>query len=91
MTKQELIGAVATATDLTRAQAGEAIDAALEAISNALKQGEEVKLTGFGSFLVTDRPAGESRNPRTGEKVMRAASKAPKFRAGKTLKEMVNG
>ena len=62
----------------------------LEAITGALKKGDEVKIVGFGTFVVTDRPAGEARNPRTGEKIKIPASKAPKFRAGAGLKDAVN-
>ena len=62
----------------------------IEAITGALKQGDEVKIVGFGTFVVTDRAAGEARNPRTGEKVAVPASKTPKFRAGIGLKEAVN-
>ena len=69
MNKGELVAAVADKVDLSRGQAGEAIDAAIEAITGALKKGDEVKIVGFGTFVVTNRAAGEARNPRTGEKV----------------------
>ncbi len=91
MNKGELISAVAEKAGLTKGQTGEVIDAALEAITEALKKGEEVKLVGFGTFVVTERAAGEARNPRTGEKVKVPASKTPKFRAGAGLKDSVNG
>ena len=90
MNKGELVAAVADKVGLSRGQAGEAIDAAIEAITGALKQGEEVKIVGFGTFVVTDRAAGEARNPRTGEKVRVAAQKTPKFRAGQQLRSAVN-
>ena len=90
MNKGEHIAAVAEKASLSRGQAGEAIDAAIEAITGALKQGEEVKIVGFGTFVVTDRAAGEARNPRTGEKVKVPASKTPKFRADAGLKDAVN-
>ncbi len=91
MNKGELVSAVAEKTGLSKAQAGEALDAALESIQETLKKGEEVKIVGFGTFTVADRPAGEARNPRTGEKVQVPASKAPKFKAGAGLKDAVNG
>jgi DNA-binding protein HU-beta len=91
MNKGDLVGAVADKAGLTRAQAGAALDAALESITAALKSGDDVKLVGFGTFAVATRPAGEARNPRTGEKVQRPASKAPKFKAGAGLKDAVNG
>ena len=91
MNKGELVNAVAERTGMGRSQAGEALDAALEAITESLKKGEEVKIVGFGTFVVGNRAAGEARNPRTGEKVQVPASKTPKFRAGAGLKEAVNG
>ena len=90
MNKGELVAAVADQVGLSRGQAGEAIDAAIEAITGALKKGDEVKIVGFGTFVVTNRAAGEARNPRTGEKVKVPASKTPKFRAGAGLKDAVN-
>ena len=91
MNKGELIAAIAEKSGLTRAQAGETLDAVIESITEALKKGDDVKIVGFGTFVVTDRPAGVARNPRTGEQVPVAASKAPKFRAGAGLKDAVNG
>ena len=91
MNKGELVDAVAEKVGLTRSQTGEALDAAIETITEALKRGEEVKIVGFGTFVVTDRAAGEARNPRTGERVQVPASKTPKFRAGAGLKDAVNG
>jgi DNA-binding protein HU-beta len=91
MNKGELVAAVAEKVGMTRGQAGEALDAALEAITDALRQGDEVKIVGFGTFAVAERAAGEARNPRTGEKVAVPASKAPKFKAGAGLKDAVNG
>jgi DNA-binding protein HU-beta len=90
MNKGELVAAVAEKVGLSKGQAGEAIDAAIETITGALRKGDEVKIVGFGSFVVTNRAAGEARNPRTGEKVPVPASKTPKFRAGAGLKEAVN-
>ena len=91
MNKGDLVNAVAEQANLSKGDAGKALDAAIVSITEALKRGEEVKIVGFGSFVVTDRAAGEARNPRTGEKVHVPASKTPKFRAGAQLKEAVNG
>jgi DNA-binding protein HU-beta len=90
MNKNELIADVATKTGLTKAAAGEAVDATFEAISSALTKGDEVKIAGFGNFVVATRAASEGRNPRTGEAIQIPAQKAPKFRAGKGLKDAVN-
>ncbi|NWM20062.1 HU family DNA-binding protein, partial [Escherichia coli] len=73
------------------AAAGEAVNAVLEAIQDSLAQGDEVRLTGFGTFAVTERAATTGRNPQTGESIQIPASKAPKFKAGKGLKDTVNG
>jgi DNA-binding protein HU-beta len=91
MNKGDLVNAVAEQANMSRGDAGKALDAAIGVITEALKRGEEVKIVGFGSFVVTNRAAGEARNPRTGEKVQVPASKSPKFRAGAQLKEAVNG
>jgi DNA-binding protein HU-beta len=87
--KNELIDAVAAATGLAKGEVAKIIDATFDAISGALKKGIEVRLVGFGSFSVTNRAASEGRNPRTGEKIQIPASKLPKFRAGKGLKDAV--
>ncbi|HCB13379.1 MAG TPA: DNA-binding protein HU [Gammaproteobacteria bacterium] len=89
MNKTELIETVAQASDLSKAAAGKAIDAVLDAISKALKGGETVVLTGFGTFSVRERPARTGHNPKTGEAMQIKASKAPVFKAGKTLKDAV--
>ncbi len=91
MNKSELVDWVATAVDLKKAEAEAAVDAVFDAVAGALKKGDEVRIAGFGTFAVTARAASEGRNPRTGEKIAIAASKQPKFRAGKSLKEAVNG
>jgi DNA-binding protein HU-beta len=91
VTKNELIAAVAEKAGLTKAQAGSAVDATFEIIEATLKSGGEVKLVGFGAFSVTNRAARDGRDPRTGKPVKIAASKAPKFSAGKGLKDAVNG
>jgi DNA-binding protein HU-beta len=91
MNKGELVAAVADKADLNKAQATSAVDAVLEAITASLKARDEVRLVGFGTFLVSERPAGEARNPRTGETIKTKASLAPKFKAGAGLKSAVNG
>ena len=87
--RNDLVDAVATTTNMTKADASTAVDAVLEAITAALKSGNEVRLAGFGTFVVSQRAASEGRNPRTGEKIQIPASKLPKFRAGKGLKDAV--
>ncbi|QZA76543.1 HU family DNA-binding protein [Deefgea tanakiae] len=89
MNKSELIDAIAESAGLSKAAAGKALDATIEAISGALKSGDEVTLVGFGSFYVSEREERTGRNPRTGESITIAAAKQPKFRAGKSLKDAV--
>ena len=91
MNKGDLVSAIAEKAGLTKADAGAALDAALDAITGALKAGDEVKLVGFGSFGVSTRAGGEGRNPKTGEKIQIAATKSPKFKAGAALKSALNG
>jgi DNA-binding protein HU-beta len=90
MNKGELVSAVADKVGLKREQASQAIEATLDSIAGALTRGEEVKLVGFGSFVVTKRAAGEARNPRTGETVKVEESMVPKFKAGAGLRQAVN-
>ena len=90
MNKSELIDAVASAADLSKADAGRAIDATVGAITNALSSGDSLSLIGFGTFSVSERAARSGRNPRTGETIQIAAAKLPKFKAGKALKDAVN-
>ncbi|HLS67987.1 MAG TPA: HU family DNA-binding protein [Kiloniellales bacterium] len=90
MNKNDLVAAVAEAASLSKADSAKAVDAVFECISDSLKKGDEVRLVGFGTFLVSERAASEGRNPRTGEKIQIAASKQPKFKAGKALKDAVN-
>jgi DNA-binding protein HU-beta len=90
MNKQELIGTVAETTGLSRSDASKAVEGVFEAISSALKKGDEVRLVGFGTFCVSKRKASTGRNPRTKEPMQIKASNQPKFRAGKTLKDSVN-
>ena len=87
--KNELVDAVANSTGLKKQEAEKAVDAVFDCITGELKKGSEVRLVGFGTFTVTQRAASEGRNPRTGEKIAIAASKLPKFRAGKQLKDAV--
>lgn len=90
MNKAELIDFIATAAKLTKADAGRALDATVDAVSGALKEGQTVQLVGFGSFSVVERSARSARNPRTGEPMSVAASKNVKFKAGQKLKDTVN-
>ena len=90
MNKSELIDQVADAADLPKASAGRAVDAALDAITGALKQSEPVSLVGFGTFLVRERAARMGRNPQTGESINIAASRAAAFKPGKALKDALN-
>ena len=91
MNKNELVAVVAEATDTSKADAAKAVDGVFDAIASALENGDDVQLIGFGGFSVADRAARQGRNPRTGETIQIAASKQPKFKAGKTLKDAVNG
>jgi DNA-binding protein HU-beta len=90
LNKVELVDAVSESSGLSKSDAAKAVEAVFDSIVAELRKGEEVRLVGFGSFLVTNRAASEGRNPRTGEPVQIPASKQPKFRAGKGLKEAVN-
>ena len=91
MNKNDLVAAVAQATGTSKADAAKAVDGVFDAITGALKSGDSVQLVGFGSFSVANRAARQGRNPRTGETIQIAASKQPKFKAGKALKDAVNG
>ena len=90
MTKSELIDAIATGADLSKAAAGKALDATLAAITKALKNGDSVSLIGFGTFAVKARAARTGRNPRTGQTIEIKATNVPSFKAGKALKDSVN-
>tara|TARA_B100000315_G_scaffold252805_1_gene290342 strand:+ start:284 stop:556 length:273 start_codon:yes stop_codon:yes gene_type:complete len=90
MNKSELVSAVANNSGLTKSDAEKAVDGVFDAISGALSSGGEVRVVGFGSFSVVDRKATTGRNPRTGEAIQIPASKRPKFKAGKGLKQAVN-
>jgi DNA-binding protein HU-beta len=89
VTKQEFVDLVASKSDLSKREAGEAVDAVLDAIEAALKAGKDVTFTGFGKFSVAHRAARTGVNPRTGEKLSIAASKVPKFTPGSALKQAV--
>jgi len=91
MNKTDLIAEVADISGLAKGDAAKATDAVFDAITTALKDGDDVRLVGFGIFSVASRPAREGRNPQTGQTITIAASKAPKFSVGKGLKDAVNG
>jgi len=90
MNKAELVDAVAGAANLSKADAGRAVDAIVESVTSALKRGEQVSVVGFGTFSVKHRAARSGRNPRTGETIQIKASNVPGFKAGKGLKDAVN-
>ena len=90
MKKAELIAAMAAKAGIKKTDAQKALDAFIEVVSDELAAGEKVQLTGFGTFEVAERAAREGRNPQSGETMMIAASKSPKFKAGKVLKDKVN-
>ena len=90
MNKSELVEHIAESADITKAAAGRALDATVEAITQSLKDSESVSLVGFGTFLVRERSARTGRNPQTGAAIQIAAAKVPAFKAGKALKEALN-
>lgn len=90
MNKTELVAAIAKETELSKKDAEAAVKAFVDVVANELKKGEKVQLVGFGTFEVSERAAREGRNPQTGETMTIEASKAPKFKAGKALKDIVN-
>lgn len=90
MNKTELVEAIAKATDLSKKDSEAALKAVTEAIKDALVKGDKVQLVGFGTFEVSKRAAREGRNPKTGDSMKIKACKAPKFKAGKALKDAVN-
>ncbi|PPR11662.1 MAG: DNA-binding protein HRm [Alphaproteobacteria bacterium MarineAlpha11_Bin1] len=90
MNKNDLVAAVADGADLSKADSAKAVDAVFDSITGALKGGGDVRLVGFGTFSVANRKASTGRNPRTGEAIQIPASKQPKFKAGKGLKDAVN-
>lgn len=90
MNKTELVAAMAEQAEMTKKDAEKALTAFTEVVAKELKNGGKVQLVGFGTFEVSERSAREGRNPQTGETMKIAASKAPKFKAGKVLKNQVN-
>ena len=91
MNKSELIAAVAEATGISKSDASSAVDATFDVISDALTNGDDVRLTGFGSFTIVECAAREGRNPRTGKPIKIAAFRQSKFKASKGLKDAANG
>ena len=90
MNKTELVAAMAEQTNLSKKDAEAALKAFIDVVSEELKKGEKVQLVGFGTFEVSERATREGRNPQTGETMEIKASKTPKFKAGKALKDMMN-
>ena len=90
MNKSELIDAVASSADISKAAAGRALDAMVDTITECLRKGDSVALVGFGTFSVKDRAARQGRNPQTGATIQIPAAKVPGFKAGKGLKDAVN-
>ncbi|MBQ1994173.1 MAG: HU family DNA-binding protein [Lachnospiraceae bacterium] len=90
MNKTELVAAMAEKAELSKKDSEKALKAFIDVVAEELKKGEKIQLVGFGTFEVAERAAREGRNPLTGEKMTIKASKAPKFKAGKALKDIVN-
>ena len=90
MNRGDLVSSMADITSLSKKDCNAALDAFIECVNRALKEGEEVRIIGFGTFSTLNRSAMEGRNPRTGEKIKIPASKRPKFKAGKQLVDAVN-
>ena len=90
MNKTELVAAISEKAQITKKDADAALKAFTDVVSDELKNGEKIQLVGFGTFEVSERPAREGRNPRTGETMTIAASKQPKFKPGKALKDAIN-
>jgi DNA-binding protein HU-beta len=90
MNKSELVEAIAGETDMTKSGAEAVLNAFVSSVTGALKKGEKVTLTGFGTFSISNRAARMGRNPQTGEAIQVKASKVPKFKAGASLKQAVN-
>ena len=90
MNKKELIMAMAEKAEITKKDAEKALKAFTDVVAEELKKGEKIQLVGFGTFEVAERPAREGRNPQSGKPMKIAASKAPKFKPGKALKDTVN-
>ncbi|MGD1851885.1 MAG: nucleoid-associated protein HU-beta [Cyanophyceae cyanobacterium] len=90
MNKTQLVDKIAQGAEITKADAGRALDAFIDSVTETLKDGNQVSLVGFGTFSVRDRAARTGRNPQTGEEIQIAAAKVPGFKPGKGLKDAVN-
>ena len=90
MNKNDLVQRLAERTGLSRGDSQKAVDGMFDVMTDSLKAGEEVRITGFGVFVVSERAGGKGRNPQTGEEITIKASKAARFRAGKPLKDALN-
>ena len=90
MNRMELVAAIAEKTELSKKDAEKALKAFTDVVAEELKKGEKIQLVGFGTFEVSERAAREGRNPQTGEAMQIAASKSPKFKSGKALKDALN-
>lgn len=90
MNKSQLVDKISEGADLSKAAAGRALDAFIDAVTEAMKEGDQVALVGFGIFLLRERASRSGRNPQTGETIEIAAAKIPAFKAGKALKDAVN-
>ena len=90
MNRMELVAAIAEKTEVSKKDAEKALKAFTDVVAEELKKGEKIQLVGFGTFEVSERAAREGRNPQTGEAMQIAASKSPKFKAGKALKDALN-
>ncbi|HHN8402211.1 TPA: nucleoid-associated protein HU-beta [Morganella morganii] len=91
MNKSQLVDKIAADANISKAAAGRALDAIIGSVTDSLKGGDDVALVGFGTFTVRERAARKGRNPQTGKEIKIAAAKVPAFRAGKGLKDAVNG
>lgn len=90
MNKTELVAAIAEKTQISKKDSEKVLKAFVDVVTEELAKGEKIQLVGFGTFEVSERAAREGRNPQTGDTMIIAASKAPKFKAGKALKDAVN-
>ena len=90
MNKAELVAAIAEKTELSKKDAEAAVKAFIDVVADALKKGDKVQMVGFGTFEVVERAEREGRNPQTGATMKIAASKSPKFKAGKAIKDAIN-
>lgn len=90
MNKSQLVDKISEGADLSKAAAGRALEAFIDAVTEAMKEGDQVALVGFGTFLLRERASRSGRNPQTGETIEIAAAKIPAFKAGKALKDAVN-